>query len=363
VYDQHYRILTDSFLKENPEKALMLHRSIYICTPRRGRPIAGGAFRGKQTKMTKSMRALGGVSMMALVAAATAVPARAASDSARDILSSFNLVTTGNVSTQSDIVGDAVVGGNLSGATFFGGGANVPSSPDLYLFGKLSGSLNLNSGGSLFYAGTTSPSQHVNYNGGGKLHTTLPNALSYYTDPLTDLSKQLSDLTATTGTSFVNGKFNAGSNTGIVVFDIKGSTLTSDLMNHDISFTGGKGVTSYIINVIGNFTDPSSTHFNVDQEDALFNFEDATTVNLGQWGASILAPDAALKITSGGNIEGSVFAQSFLGGGELHNNNLFNGALPAAAVPEPSTWAMLFAGFAGLGFLGWRRARKGVAVA
>ncbi len=46
-------------------------------------------------------------------------------------------------------------------------------------------------------------------------------------------------------------------------------------MNHDISFTGN-GVTSYIINVIGNFNDPSSTHFNVDQQDALFNFEDAT---------------------------------------------------------------------------------------
>ena len=61
--------------------------------------------------------------MIVLMAVATAVPARAASDSAKDILSSFNLVTTGNVSTQSDIVGDAVVGGDLSGATFFGGGA------------------------------------------------------------------------------------------------------------------------------------------------------------------------------------------------------------------------------------------------
>ena len=40
---------------------------------------------------------------------------------AKDILSNFNLVTTGNVSTQSDIVGDAVVGGDLNGATFFGG--------------------------------------------------------------------------------------------------------------------------------------------------------------------------------------------------------------------------------------------------
>jgi hypothetical protein len=29
-----------------------------------------------------------------------------------------------------------------------------------------------------------------------------------------------------------------------------------------------------------------------------------------------------------------------------------------ATVPEPSTWAMLLLGFAGLGFAGWRRASK-----
>jgi choice-of-anchor A domain-containing protein len=333
----------------------MLHCSIRICLRADANPSHRRRIAGNQTEMMRSMRAFGAVSAIALMAAAVAGPARAEPTTAKDILSSFNLVTTGNVSTQSDIVGDAVIGGNLSGATFFGGGSNVPSSPDLYLFGKLNSGLNLNSGGNLYYAGSTS--EHVNFNGGGKLYTTLPNPVGYYASPLTALSTRLSDLTATTGTSFVNGKFNAGSNAGIVVFDISGSTLASDLVNHDISFTG-TGVTSYIINVIGNFTDPSSTHFNVDQQDALFNFEDATTVNLGQWGASILAPDAAVKITSGGNIEGSLFANEFLGGGELHNNNLFDGALPSAAAPEPSTWAMLIAGFAGLAFLGWRRARK-----
>ena len=30
--------------------------------------------------------------------------------------------------------------------------------------------------------------------------------------------------------------------------------------------------------------------------------------------------------------------------------------------PEPSTWAMILLGFAGLGFLGYRRARAGHAV-
>jgi hypothetical protein len=29
-----------------------------------------------------------------------------------------------------------------------------------------------------------------------------------------------------------------------------------------------------------------------------------------------------------------------------------------SSVPEPSTWAMMFAGFAGLGFLGYRQTAK-----
>lgn len=33
------------------------------------------------------------------------------------------------------------------------------------------------------------------------------------------------------------------------------------------------------------------------------------------------------------------------------------------AVPEPSTWVMMVAGFAGLGFAGWRASRKAAAVA
>jgi len=31
----------------------------------------------------------------------------------------------------------------------------------------------------------------------------------------------------------------------------------------------------------------------------------------------------------------------------------------APAVPEPSTWAMMLLGFAGLGFAGYRRAKRG----
>jgi hypothetical protein len=34
----------------------------------------------------------------------------------------------------------------------------------------------------------------------------------------------------------------------------------------------------------------------------------------------------------------------------------------ASVIPEPSTWTMMLAGFAGLGFVGYRASRKNVAV-
>jgi choice-of-anchor A domain-containing protein len=211
----------------------------------------------------------------------------------------------------------------------------------------------------------STPSHHVpnapqvNFNGGGSQQTldTATNPITNFTSPLTALSQQLAGLAATSGATISNGNFNAGSNTGIVVFDVTGTQLEADL-GSNITFTG-PGVTSYIINVAGDFSEPNGDNWNTLQSDALFNFSNASTVAVGNWGASILAPDAALSILNG-NISGSVFAASYLGGGELHNN-LFDGALPSTAAPELSTWAMLIAGFAGLGFLGWRRAPKGAA--
>jgi choice-of-anchor A domain-containing protein len=309
-------------------------------------------------------RSVSAVALLALSAGA----AGAGPLTGKEILSTYNLVTSGDASTNSDIVGNAVIGGDLKGASFFGGGGNVPASPMLSVYGALTNGLNIGAGGDLFYNGAIStPSHHVsgapqvNFNRGGSKQPldTATNPITSFTSPLTALSQQLAGLTATSGATISHGNFNAGSNTGIVVFDVTGAQLKADL-GSNITFTG-KGVTSYIINVSGDFTEPSGDNWNSLQPDALFNFDDAATVKVGNWNASILAPDAALSILSG-DISGSVFAASYLGGGELHNDNFFDGALPTiAAVPEPSTWAMLIAGFTGLGFLGWRRAPKGAA--
>jgi hypothetical protein len=145
-----------------------LYDEVVITRLPKASPSTVAALWESKARMTKTMHALGAASILALMAAAG--PAQAQGVTAKDILSHYNLVTTGNVSTRSDIVGNTVVGGDLNGATFFGGGGNVPATPALYLYGKLNDSLNLNAGGSLYYAGGSSPK--VNYNGGGKHFTT-----------------------------------------------------------------------------------------------------------------------------------------------------------------------------------------------
>ena len=298
------------------------------------------------------------------LSAALAGPAGATALTAQQILSEFNLVTTGNVTTQSDIEGAIVDGGNLNAASLYNN--QEPSHPDIYVYGTLGGPMNIDHYVNLYYATPGVGNPQVNFNGGHTQYTTLP-ALSAFTAPLAALSSQLAAAAPTAGATEVNGAFRANGATGLVVFDLTAAQLESDLYNQQVTFSGGAGVTGFIVNVSGDFAEPGGANFNTAQQDALFNFYDASSVTLGNWKTSVLAPQADLSIANG-YLAGSVFAARFSGGGELHNDNLYDGALPSpasgghpsgpTAAPEPSTWAMLLAGFAGLGFAGVRRTRR-----
>jgi PEP-CTERM motif len=52
--------------------------------------------------------------------------------------------------------------------------------------------------------------------------------------------------------------------------------------------------------------------------------------------------------------EGTLFA---------FNNAFITASIQTAVVPEPSTWAMMMLGFAGLGYAGFRRAKHPLALA
>jgi hypothetical protein len=84
-----------------------------------------------------------------------------------------------------------------------------------------------------------------------------------------------------------------------------------------------------------------------------------TLVQLGNFSQEItLAPDAGLTsqsftfTTTGGQL---VFTS--LAGGNPNVGNILDN-VQVSAVPEPATWAMMLIGFAGIGFLAYRKTKK-----
>jgi uncharacterized protein (TIGR03118 family) len=78
-----------------------------------------------------------------------------------------------------------------------------------------------------------------------------------------------------------------------------------------------------------------------------------------------LVIDGLWGLTIGNGFSGPPFS-----GGRLDTlyftagpNGESNGLFGSLAVPEPSTWALMALGFAGLGFAGWRSRRRSVSIA
>jgi hypothetical protein len=90
---------------------------------------------------------------------------------------------------------------------------------------------------------------------------------------------------------------------------------------------------------------------------------------LGAGENSLLSTTIAHDNAVNGNLNWSLFSGTFIASSEtttLNFNTLFgqnNGgimldAVAVQAVPEPGTWAMMLLGFAGIGFLAWRRSKS-----
>ena len=83
----------------------------------------------------------------------------------------------------------------------------------------------------------------------------------------------------------------------------------------------------------------------------------------GQWAATLVAANSIAFVGPPGTdmYEGQEYFVNvmLLNGG---SGSAFVGAW-TGTIPEPSTWAMMLAGFAGLGLAGWRRARSAASVA
>jgi choice-of-anchor A domain-containing protein len=318
--------------------------------------------------VSRLQRGLTAVALVAPVLVA-AVPAHAAGLTADSILDQFNAVVTDNFSTNSDVEGRLVAGNinNGQSSTFYEN-PNPLSSPSAFqgvnaLTIQSCPGCNVDHGGGVNFI--TSNSGTFNLNGGGSIAKNNPSfAMSDFTTPLNGLQTDLAGLTSNSTVSSPNSNslvFDVTPVDNVAVFDITGAELAGGPGdNYNITFSNETSASTIVINVAGSFTEGGGENFNGDtylNEHVIWNFEDASNVSVKGWHGAVLAEDATVTNTSA--MEGFLYAENFTGGGELHDFP-FQGTVPGT-VPEPSTWAMMTIGFAGLGFLGLRRRKAATA--
>ena len=311
--------------------------------------------------MKTTSKFFGAVALIAL--ASTSAPAQAGALTAEQIFTEFNGVVWGSFTTTSDVEGRLVANNITGGATFYNnprGEASAFQAINAITIGNVNG--NVNNGGSVNYV-TSLTNSHFNYNGGGSLVQQDPNfKIGDFTTPL---NAEITTLTGLAANSTVNAsdnnnvKFNVTADAkGIAVFDITAAQFQNFA---GVEFVNDASAKTIIVNVTGggNITENFNTvggNTAYENSHVIWNFEDAASLSIKTIHGAVLAEDAT--VTNGSPIEGLLYAKNFNGQGELHDYP-FLGVLPtSSAVPEPSTWALMGLGFAGLGFAARRRARK-----
>jgi choice-of-anchor A domain-containing protein len=256
------------------------------------------------------------------------------------------LTVGGNASLLHVNSNGAVIGGNLTDSTINSGSAVV--------FGNATG---VNFNGLAYVAGSSS----ANFNGGIESALATGSAANAagstnFAKTLAGLSAQLSHLTNGSG-SYValNGNkatFNAVADAnGLAVFNPTDSVLNAG----EFEFNLGSA-TTIVINSGATSADIGANFLGGGAQKigakTLWNFYNATSLSVGQFGGSILAPLASF--TNYNNVEGGVFVDSLSQRGEIHLQPFVGQLHP---VPEPETWAMLLGGLAMLGVIARRRLR------
>lgn len=330
----------------------------------------------------------------------------------QQVLQQFNLVALGNASSGTHVHGRAYVGGTLTGssgnldfalealpvsnyaALTVGGSANLNggkvlnnggSSVGIVTGGSLSNAsinngggvvggsssnVSFNGNGAAYVAGSTSA---TNFNSGKASslsgQTALQSAQSAATSTdmravMSGLSSQLSALSANSSVVMQGNKavFTAVADAdGRAVFNLNGAFGALVLGASEFEFKLGSATTFVFnsdlnsVNIAANFLNSSASGLLAHA--AVWNFNVATSVNIGrQFGGTILATNASFQ-HSGGDIEGSVIVDTFNSSGSQVHLYSFTGNLDTNKVPEPGSLALAGLGLGMTLWMGRRRRR------
>ncbi|MGB3509685.1 MAG: choice-of-anchor A family protein [Microcoleaceae cyanobacterium] len=307
------------------------------------------------------------VTMMAVSAVATSLAVGLAGSASALTLGDYNLVVFEDLQSNSEVEGNAFIGGNLSGSSSnycikcnSGGNFQPFDGVGLKVVGNIEGNpKQVNNGADLQYGGNLN--SIVNMNGGGSKsqNSALATEFGQLKNFLTNTSSELSNLGANS-TVVIPGqqpgavKFNS-SGDDIAVFNIDASQLFSNKTQQiELNLNGSESAVINVSgtsanwtqgNIVGGFTGDSI------QQKVLWNFYEAETLNFNNaLHGSLLAPLAHL--TNQTEMEGSIVVKSFNQRGEVHlpvfTGKLPKKEIPAEEVPEPS---FMLAAALGLGFI------------
>ena len=175
---------------------------------------------------------------------------------------------------------------------------------------------------------------------------------------LTRTSQALTQV-ATTGSAQQKwgGVYISGTNSAVEVIDLDASWLNSSSY---YNLSNMKAGATLIVNFSGSSATFSGGYQAFDGYNVLFNFADATTLNIATgFTANVLAPNAS--VTNGsGVINGNVVVNNWNSGVQINANHYFVATdIPglASAVPEADTYAMMLAGVGLVGVMARRRKR------
>jgi len=324
----------------------------------------------------------------------------------------FGLKRAGKSALASSLARTLTVGGNMSANININNDAKF-SNLDIAIGGNSTGTLTINAGSATtsVQVGGTFNAQNLhatNYNGSlqarygktaanvdsgdapyvkkdstlasGGIHDLKAQIQAETTNLVTNMATLSSVLGALTpnvtlnSADFNNIKFNFD-NVGAssyAVLDISSSMLSGTGFSLE-SFANASNGKTLIINVSGtsvNFSAGQLGDWSNTQQNIIWNFTDATslTVNKAIYG-SVLAPKAT--VTGSQQLNGSIVAKVFNYQGEVHlgtfnGNSGFliapprggGGSHGTGAVPEPSSWMTMLAGFGIIGSLIRRQRRR-----